>query len=306
MDATIVIPTLGESETLGQVIAALEHQRPPLDGVEVVVVIDANGTDPPRLASSLPLTVLRAERPGASAARNLGWLRARAPLILFLDDDIVPAERLVAEHLEWHRRNTSEEVGVLGRVRWSDRVKVTRFMRWLETGIQFDYRTLDSTEAGWQRFYSANASVKRSMLRRVDGFDEQRFPFGYEDLELALRMSAHGFTLLYNHAAVGEHLKTETLESWRRKLPRIAEAERRFVERYPDAYPYFHERFRVATELPTARGRSGRLAGVVPRRLPVLGRAVWRSYDLFCCQQLAPDFFAAWEAAGTAEAARSR
>jgi hypothetical protein len=36
------------------------------------------------------------------------------------------------------------------------------------------------------------------------------------------------------------------------------------------------------------------------------GRFVWRSYDLECCQALAPDFFAAWEAAGDTEPARSQ
>jgi GT2 family glycosyltransferase len=242
--------------------------------------------------------VLRAARPGASAARNLGWRTAQAPLILFLDDDIVPTPGLVARHLDRNRRDPAVEVGVLGAVRWSPRVKVTAFMRWLETGVQFDYSTIDSVDAEWQRFYSCNASVKRELLDRVGGFDEERFPFGYEDLELARRMSEHGFRLRFAEAAIGEHLKTETLESWRLKLVRIAPAERRFTELYPGEYAYFYERFRVAAEQPIARGRSGSLARVVPRNVPWLGRFVWRSYDLVCCQSLAPDFMAAWNAAG--------
>jgi len=287
------------------VIAGLERQEPPLDEAEVLIVLDAatpeRDREPVRrLEASLPLAVHQAERPGASATRNCGWRAANTPLILFLDDDIVPTPSLVGEHLSWHRENPEPEVGVLGAVRWSPRVKVTPFMRWLETGIQFDYATIESAQVEWQRFYSCNASVKRELLERVGGFDEERFPFGYEDLELSRRMSEHGFRLLYNDAAVGEHLKTETLDSWRGKLPRIAAAERRFVELYPDEYPYFYERFRVAAAQPVARGRSGRLTGVVPRQVPWLGRFVWRSYDLVCCQSLAPDFMAAWAAAGDA------
>ncbi len=139
------------------------------------------------------------------------------------------------------------------------------------------------------------------MLERVGGFDEQRFPFGYEDLELARRMSDHGFKLLYNEAAVGEHLKTEKLDGWRRNLRRIAQAERRFTELYPGERAYFYERFRAAAAAPVARGRSARLARFVRPGVPWLGRFVWRSYDLVCRQQLAPEFLAEWEAAGAAE-----
>lgn len=311
-ELSVVIPTAGRSRTLEQVIDALERQRPALPDAEVLIVVDAHGSGEDAATATAAsvdrpfgVRVLRAQRAGASAARNLGWRNAHAPLVLFLDDDIVPTGRLIAEHLEWHRRNPEPETGVLGAVRWSREVKVTAFMRWLETGIQFDYSTIDSVEVEWQRFYSCNASVKRELLERAGGFDEQRFPFGYEDLELSKRMSEHGFRLLYNGAAVGEHLKTETLESWRGKLDRIAAAERRFTELYPGEYRYFYERFRVASELPVARGRSGSLARFVPRRVPWLGRFVWRSYDLVCCQSLAPDYMAAWEAAGETEALAS-
>jgi GT2 family glycosyltransferase len=305
-EISIVIPTLGRASSLPEVLGGLTRQEPPHPDVEVLVVVDANGEQPLLEDSPEALSpkVLRATCPGASGARNAGWQAAAAPLILFLDDDIVPGPRLLAEHLAWHHAHPAPEVGVLGSVRWSPRVRVTPFMRWLETGIQFDYGTIEATEVEWERFYSCNASVKRAMLERVGGFDEIRFPFGYEDLELALRMSRHGFRLRYNDAAAGEHLKTETLESWRQKLARIAAAERRFTELYPGETPYFYERFRVAAEAPAARGRSGRLTRFVPRGVPWLGRFVWRSYDLVCCQSLAPDFMAQWRAAGAASGSK--
>lgn len=298
---SIVIPTHGRSDALAAVLAALDTEDPRLTGAEVIVAIDAQGVDPPGLDSgrrTLQVATVRATVAGASGARNAGWRAATAPLILFLDDDIVPTRPLVAEHLAWHERHPDPEVGILGRVRWSPRVKVTPFMRWLETGVQFDYDRIPGTEVGWQLFYSCNVSVKRELLESVGGFDQERFPFGYEDLDVARRMAEHGFRLRYNPAAVGEHLKTETLESWRGKLDRIAAAERRFVELYPEERPYFYERFGAAARLPRARGRSARLARFVKPTVPWLGRFVWRSFDLVCSQALAPDFLAAWEAAG--------
>jgi GT2 family glycosyltransferase len=298
---SIVIPTLGRSEALPHVLSALARQQPDPGDVEIVLVVDADGVlpNPESLSGAsgtIGVNVLRSERWGASAARNTGWRASRAPLTLFLDDDIVPCAGLISEHLKWHDANPQQEVGVLGRVRWSPAVQVTPFMRWLEMGIQFDYPSIRGIEIGWQQFYSCNVSVKRAMLERVGGFDEHVFPFGYEDLDLGRRMSEHGFTLVYNKAALGDHLKSETLDGWRRNLRRIATAERRFVERYPDFAPYFYNRFRAAADAPVARGRGARLAKLVPPGVPWIGSRVWRSYDTVCSQQLAPEFLAEWAA----------
>jgi glycosyltransferase involved in cell wall biosynthesis len=301
-ELAIVIPTLGRAPAIHSVLHALGAQRPPLEAVEVLVVIGAEGPGEQigqldTAAHPFPLTVLKAEHAGVSAKRNAGWRATTARLVLFLDDDIVPQTQLVSEHLAWHRSYPEPEVGVLGNVRWSPRVKVTPFMRWLEMGIQFDYGTIAGIEAGWGRFYTCNVSVKRAMLEQVDGFDEQGFPFGYEDLDLARRMADQGFRLLYNERAVGEHLKTETLDGWRRNLRRNAFGEYRFVQQYPEVRPYFYERFRAAADAPTANGRSARLARFVAPEVPWLGPFVWHSFDLVCAQRLAPEFLAQWDAA---------
>jgi GT2 family glycosyltransferase len=294
----IVIPTLGQPISLPRVLGRLGPEVPV---EEILVVVDASTQTPPWLTlrgeADPRLSVLRAERAGASAARNAGWRRAVGDVVLFLDDDIVPTDRLVAEHREWHVRHPEPEVGVLGAVRWSPEVQVTPFMRWLETGVQFDYDAITGVEVSWTRFYSCNVSVKRRLLERVGGFDAEAFPFGHEDLDLGRRLHDAGSRLLYNRAAVGEHLKTETLKSWAAKLPRIAASERRFVARYPDMAPYFYDRFRAAAAAAPARGRSARLARWIPRTFPVLGTLVWRSCDIMYSQHLAPEYMRQWEAA---------
>jgi GT2 family glycosyltransferase len=301
MRLSIVIPTLGHSPTLPAVLARLAEQTAG-HPVEVVLVFDAQApgraslTPPPELE----VRILRAARAGASAARNVGWRAARAPLVLFLDDDIVPTPRLVAEHLAWHDRYPVGEVAVLGPVRWSPAVRVTPFMRWLEAGIQFDYGSITGLEAGWERFYSCNVSLKGALLEQVGGFDEEDFPFGYEDLDLARRLADHGLRLLYNRAALGHHLKTETPQSWRRNLRRIAIAERRFVERYPEARPYFYERFASAQAAPAPNGRAARLTRFVPPGTPWVGPLAWRSYDAVLRAAFAPEFLAEWAAAAPA------
>lgn len=241
------------------------------------------------------------QRPGASANRNAGVANARAPVILFIDNDTIPTPGLIAEHLAWHRSHPSDEVGVVGHVRWAREVRVTPFMHWLDHGIQFDYPSIRGTEAGWGRFYTANASAKRTFIERVGGFDEERLPYGYEDLDFGLRASKLGFRLLYNRRAEVEHLSEVDLRFWGRRVRRLARSERAFVAKHPEIPPYFLELFSRAAALPPARGRGRSLIRIIPRSVPWLGPRVWTSADLYFRQALAPAFLDAWNSDSVSE-----
>jgi hypothetical protein len=129
--------------------------------------------------------------------------------------------------------------------------------------------------------------------------DEARLPFGYEDLDLALRMhERHGFELRYNRAASAEHVHPMDLDSWIPRVARIARSERRFVELHPGFEPYFFSLFAGAAAAPPAKRPVAALARVVPRGVPVVGPLVWGSVNGVYLQALAPSFLAAWEAAG--------
>jgi glycosyltransferase involved in cell wall biosynthesis len=304
----IVIPTRGRRlGTLRRALRRLERQRGGAGRFEVVVALDgvAPGPDPIEALIAqrpYPARVVRGGRPGASAARNAGWQAVSAPIVLFLDDDVLATGGLVAAHLDAHAASPDSALGVAGHVRWSRWPPPTPFMRWLDDGIQFDFRGLaPEAEVGWWHFYTANGSVARTMLERVEGFDETRFPFGYEDLDLAARMADHGFRLRYVPAALAEHVHFQTLADWRVRVGRIAAAERRFCSRHPGARAYFRDLFAEALSRPPARGGGARLAWVVPRRAPWLGPRVWASFDLWHRQQLAPGFLAAWQQAGRVE-----
>jgi GT2 family glycosyltransferase len=306
-EIAIVIPALDRAPTLARALARLERQRAIEPGTfEVIVVIDAAAGDPAALLDAVtaasrpyPTRVLRSERRGASAARNAGWRATDAPVVLFLGADILALPGLVAAHLEEHRRDPSEGAAVLGLTRWPRRPPPSPFMRWLDRGIQFDYgRLTPGARAPWWHFYSSNVSVKRALLDRVGGFDEERFPFLYEDLDLGARMDVHGLRLRYLPAAEAEHLHRPRPQEWRARVALIAPAERRFCELHPQARPYFRELFAAALEHPRAHGRGARLAWVVPRSAPWIGPRVWASFDMHARQRLAPAFMAAWEDAG--------
>jgi GT2 family glycosyltransferase len=295
---SVVIPVLGRHGVLGMVLDGFEKQDAPFASFEVILVSDPQDDpdDVAARAANRPYAARALVRPapGASAARNAGWRAAAGDVVLFLGADIIPSRGLVSEHLRWHERHPAAEVAVLGSVRWARGLKVTPFMRWLEYGIQFGYAGIEGETAGWGHFHTANASLKRALLERVGGFDES-FPFLYEDMDLSYRLHQEGFTLLYDAAAEGEHHHPTTLDEYRPRIAEIAHAERRFVAKYPELPPYFHDRFVTARGL-APRGGRARLLSFIPYRAPVVGKWVWRRIDAHYKQELAPAFLAAWEA----------
>lgn len=303
---SVVIPTLRRHGVLGRALDGLEEQDTPPEGFEVVVVADAQEEDFEAVAKAVAgrrydARALQSDVAGASAARNRGWRAARAPLILFLDDDTLPSRSLVSEHLAWHRDHREDEVGVLGRIDWAVELAVTPFMRWLDRGVQFGFASIEGRHAPLANFYAANVSVKRRMLERVGGFDEVEFPFRYEDTDLARRMERFGFRLLYNPDARGEHLHAVTLEAWHRTVAIVARAERRFVRRYPDATPFFLNLFTRRGERLRWCVLGARLAPIVPATVPWLGPRVWARARETYRRELARPFLAAWAKADLAE-----
>jgi GT2 family glycosyltransferase len=291
---SVVIPTLNRPDSLPRVIRALGAQSA-ADRIELIVVADAKNESPVELGE-LPFAArtLHAGAPGASRARNAGWRAAAHPLVLFLGDDIVPAPDLVERHLALHARHPGDDVGVLGHVRWASELGRDAFMIWLDHGIQFSYATIQGDEAGAGHFYSANVSLRRAMLEQVGGFDAERFPFLYEDIDLGRRLFERGFRLLYDRGAVGEHLHRPDLERWKARMTVQARAERAWIERYPDETPYFKTRFEAALAMRPRRGAFRELLRVIPPGTPALGHRVWRNADVYFRQQLGRPFLDAW------------
>jgi GT2 family glycosyltransferase len=235
---------------------------------------------------------------GLSANRNTGWAASRAPIVLFTDNDTIPVTGFVSSHLASHRAHPEVEVAVAGLVRWARGLKVTPFMKWLDQGVQFDFGSIEGETASWAHLYGANASIKRRLLERVGGYDEEHLPYLYEDLEWGYRAREHGLRVVFNRRAVVDHWRPMTVEVWQARAQMLAAAQWQFCQLHPELEPWSWKMFHAVPEQPRARGRAAKLARVVPRRLPWLGPRVWAAADLYWRQQIAPHFMSAWEAAG--------
>lgn len=283
---SVVIPTLGRPPILARAVARLEGQA----AHELIVVADAAERDLAAVrAAAGGARFLQAERPGVSAARNAGLAAARAPVVLFLGDDILAEPGLVAVHLAAHEREPGEHVAVQGHVRWADELPRTPFRDFLDEGRwQFDLPAADAgDDAGWGRLYACNLSVKRGFLEAAGGFDET-FTWGYEELELARRLRDRGLVLRWAPDARAEHLHAPTLNAWRDRMRRVARAERQMVQRHPDVEPHFARRAQRILGRP-ARGRGRLLVRWFPAH-PRVRASAFAHYE----RELARAFVSAW------------
>jgi glycosyltransferase involved in cell wall biosynthesis len=295
MKISVVIPTLNRPDALPRTLDALARQS--FDSFEVILVEDAkNDASIPAADSRLQMRTLRADTPGASYARNVGWQAAQHPVVLFLGDDILASPRMLERHAALHTEHPGDDVGVLGHVDWARELKRSAFMVWLDHGIQFNYPSIRGTDAGPGHLYTANVSLKRAALEKVGGFDAERYPFLYEDIDLGIRLFDNGFRLIYDRDAGAEHLHEVTLERWKQRMTIQARAERNWIANHPGEEPYFYTRFSEALKHPPARGRLGKaLLPHVSRNTPLIGDPIWKRADLYFRQQLGRPFVDAWD-----------
>lgn len=247
MSVTVIIPTYNRDEILRKVLTGYAKQTGDHQMIEVLVVDDgskdhtASVVEECSRQSPVPVRYLHQENSGLAAARNHAIREARAELLLFGDDDIIPSPGMVAEHVSWHRVNPDPKVGVLGFVTWARELRPTPFMEWSGLhGPQFSFAKFEPGKALDFRFgYFCNTSVKTAFLKDHGIFNESFRSYGWEDLELSYRLTTKGYTLLYHPKAVGYHYKFERFENTRRRvestyrsLPVFAktEAGERFLE----------------------------------------------------------------------------
>ena len=159
-DLTVVIPTIGREAGCHEAIRSVERFRK-ATGLEVDLLVVEQGDRP---TYAIPDTFdgrwLFSTRPAVSPARNAGLDAARAPVVLFLDDDAVLEPDATALLDEWR---SSGAPMVCGRMR----------------AVDGSYSRSGDRRAivrGWSasRYFVEPAAIwDTAALRRVGGLDER-------------------------------------------------------------------------------------------------------------------------------------
>lgn len=202
-EVSIVIPTYNRRHTLELVLKSLKDQVTVVP-FEVIIVDDGSVDGTTRLVKrfpvNYPVVLLRVQRdrinfprnPGP--LRNLGVMESRAPLVIFLDSDMVCSPEFVQAHYLAHDRDKLVVTGV-----FIHTYKHTY-------PVEENRKLLDFSRAF---LATGNASVKREWLLAAGLFDPRFREYGWEDLELGARLRQLGVDGKKEPRAVTYHLSAE-------------------------------------------------------------------------------------------------
>jgi GT2 family glycosyltransferase len=218
VDVSVVVPTYNRRHQLERTLAGFAAQDG-VDGLEVELIVvsdgSTDGTDDWLRSGSTPLEVRACSQPnaGPAAARNTGVAAASGELLVFADDDVVPAPDLVAAHVR-HQRAAGHDVVVIGPMLTPDDVELSPWVRWEQHMLekQYDAMARGDWEVSPRQFYTGNASVARRHFLQAGGFDAS-FRRA-EDVELAYRLAAAGLRFEFAPDAVVHHYAERSFDSW--------------------------------------------------------------------------------------------
>jgi GT2 family glycosyltransferase len=190
------------------------------------------------------------------AARNAAIAAADGELLVFLDDDVTPTERLLEQHAAIHR--VDRRAVVIGPMVEPPGRRMAPWLRWEAAMLKKQY---DAMQQGRypptpRQFYTANASVRREHVLAAGGFDET-FTRA-EDVELGYRLADNGLRFYFIPTATVIHDPNRTFDGWcrvpyeygRHDVLMARDRGRPDVLRL--AYRDWHRRHRVNRVLPRA------------------------------------------------------
>lgn len=202
---SVVIPTYNRKPILEKCLRALERQqltdKSQVTGYEIILVDDGStdGTLEWLQENADEFSHVRSlsqDHQGPAAARNLGVEQASGDTIIFIDSDLVVTEHFIKAHadaLQGQQHLGSDRVFTYGRV-----INTCNF----DDPTTEPYKLTDFSAA---YFATGNVAIARHWLKTAGLFDTRFQLYGWEDLELGIRLKQLGLKLIKCPAAVGYH-----------------------------------------------------------------------------------------------------
>jgi hypothetical protein len=202
--ASIVINTYNRAPYLRRLLAGLSHLR---QAEFEVVVVNGPSTDETEnlfLEYSGRLKIVTCPERNLSYSRNLGIAASAGEVVLFIDDDALPADELwLARYLQAFEADAQNRLGAIGGpVQYRD-------THWFEFagGLTSDYgfqQFIDHQSdsfapdgSAWQlRVQGCNCAFRREALEVIGGFDEF-FRYYHDETDLCLRLARSGYNVAY-------------------------------------------------------------------------------------------------------------
>jgi GT2 family glycosyltransferase len=200
---SIVIPTYGRDKVLLETLFRLFALNP---RASEIIVVDQTKKHSREVSDTLHtwqasgrVRWLRLEDPSIPGAMNRGLLEASHPIVLFLDDDIIPDPGLVEAHV-----GALETTGAA--------IAAGRIIQPWQVGQDFSDDSgfhFATVRPAWiQDFMAGNFSIRRDIMLEFGGFDERFVRVAYNfEAEFAHRLRRAGYRIYYEPRALIHHLR---------------------------------------------------------------------------------------------------
>lgn len=199
MKVTVQICTYNRKDLLKKCLEKIFFQTFPYSDYEIVLVDDGS-TDGTRemveqLIPPCKFKYIYQKNSGLAKARNTGINKSSGSIILFIDDDILASAELIEEHYNFHQMHPKSVVkGWVNHIGSLKDIKEPKF-KWADFSTAF--------------FWTSNVSVEKKYIVEAGGFEEDFTEYGWEDLELGLRLKRLRLKSYFNKKAVVYHYKKE-------------------------------------------------------------------------------------------------
>lgn len=232
---SVIIPTKNRAEMVRRFLPTLAEQTTS-EHYEIIVV-DNGSTDSTievvtELSSRWPFIRLITEsKPGSAAACHAGALAAKAPLIMFVDDDMLAVPELVEEHL--HKHVESPESCVLGQILSAESEHpFERMLAYIFDGPRLSLPNRDPEPSD---YWSGNVSMPRSVYLGLGGYNQVFSQLGYgKDVDFGKRLVEAGIPIVFAEKALTLQHFAERFAERMRKAYRCGITYGYVRDNYPD------------------------------------------------------------------------
>lgn len=219
---SIIIPSMGRVELLKKLLLSIQEDAAILlFPTEIILVDDTPKPEKDKieiLAEEFK-AILISGVSHVGGKRNLGALSAKYEYILFLDSDITIHKGTLKAHYNKLSLNRESNIaGCLGLVNFvGEKTFAWEVISEMQLTLPFYYPLVSET-VPWGP--TANISFKKDIFLLMNGFDTTLPKYGGEDVDLGLRLTRAGYTILTSKEAVADHT-VETWNSWGQNFKRL-------------------------------------------------------------------------------------
>jgi GT2 family glycosyltransferase len=214
-DLSVAVPTYRRGTALLDTLSHLLALDPPPGEI---LVVDQTEDHPADVAERLreleaagSIRRLHFTPPSIPRAMNVGLREARGPVVLFVDDDVVPARDLVAAHAARHVDGCAAVCGQVLQPGEAPDPAANRRPRGTGFRADLDFRFNGTQATEVANVISCNLSVDRAAALAIGGFDERYAGSAYRyETDFARRLIAAGHRIRFAPEASLRHLRLST------------------------------------------------------------------------------------------------